>query len=321
VVQGLTAGEFAFPGIVEAGRRLVMSFRVPGRLIELPVKEGEKVQKGQLIGRLDPTNFKIAVEEARAAFTKAEADLDRYRKLYEKDAVPIADLDLRVSQRDIAQARLADARSNLDYTNLRAPFSGQIGSRYMENFMDVQAQEPIADLNDISSVDIKIDASENLISPLKRFDKRVKIETYAEFDAAPGERFPMQFKEVSARADAATQTFEVTFTMPQPEQITLLPGMTAAVKLSILLAENAQLETQSTTIPAIAVLADDQSNTYVWVVEKDKMTVHKKNVQAAELKGSDQIVITEGLTGGEHIVVAGMMKLKEGMQVRLWEQQ
>ena len=64
-----------------------MSFRVSGRIIELPIKEGEEIRKGQLIARLDPKDYQIAVNQARAEFNKAEADLKRYQKLYEKEAV------------------------------------------------------------------------------------------------------------------------------------------------------------------------------------------------------------------------------------------
>lgn len=319
-VGGLTEGEIDFPGVVEAGRRLVMSFRVSGRLTELPIKEGDEVAKGQLIARLDPVDYQIAVQEARASYTRAEADYQRYRKLYEKDAVALAQLDFYQAQRDIAKARLEEAQKNLGYTYLRAPFSGIIGNRYIENFMDVQAQQDIVDLNDITQVDIKIQAPENLVAPLKRENRRIRVEKYAIFDAASDKRFPLTFKEVSSRADPATQTFELTFMMPQPEEINLLPGMTASVKIIITLRENYKIQTGQTVIPAIAVIGEPGGGTYVWSLKKD-MTVQKTLVKVGEIRGSSDITITEGLKGGDQVVIAGMSKLQDGMKVRRWEEQ
>jgi multidrug efflux pump subunit AcrA (membrane-fusion protein) len=86
-VSGFGEGEITFPATVEAGEKLLMSFRIPGRIVQLPVKEGEEVNRGQLIARLDPKDYQIAINEARAEFNKAEADLKRYQKLYERDAV------------------------------------------------------------------------------------------------------------------------------------------------------------------------------------------------------------------------------------------
>ena len=109
-VGGVASGEFLLPAIVEAGEKALLSFRVSGRLIELPVEEGQTVEKGDLIGRLDPVDFQIAVSEAEAVFSKAESDYKRYQQLYEKNAVPLAELEVRRSQRDVTKAKLDAVR-------------------------------------------------------------------------------------------------------------------------------------------------------------------------------------------------------------------
>jgi len=317
-VSGFGEGEITFPATVEAGKKLLMSFRVPGRIVELPVREGEEIRKGQLIARLDPLDYQIAVNEARAEYNKAQADLKRYQKLYEKDAVPLADLDLRISQRDVTKARLEEAEKNLSYTYMRAPFTGNIGRRYFENFMDVRANEAIVDLNDITNVEVKIDVPESIISLTRTRGDKLDLKIFAEYETAPGKQYPLTVKEISNRADPLTQTFEVTFIMPQPDDIALLPGMNAMVRLEATIKKSVDFESRI-MIPAFAVMGADDEGSYVWIVDKSDMTVHSTKVEIGQMTGNDGIFITSGLMGGELLVVAGMKSLQEGMKVQLWK--
>lgn len=316
-VGGVASGEFIFPATVEAGEKALMSFRVSGRLIELNVEDGQTVKEGDLIGRLDPINFEIAVNEATALFTKSESDHRRYQQLYEKNAVPLSELELRQSQRDVSKARLDEAKQNLMYTYLRAPFEGQVGRRYVENHMDVRAQDPIVDVNDVRNVEIIINVSENLIKGIRR---GAVAESFALFEAAPGVEFPLTIKEAANRADPETQTFRVTFLMPQPDGVNLLPGMTAEVKVLVKeIEENIELETIS--IPAIAVMGDENGADYVMVVDEESLTVSKRIVTIGRMAGSTDILVLNGLEGGEIIAVAGLPKLRDGMKVRIWDEQ
>ena len=317
-VSGFGEGEITFPAQVEAGEKVLMSFRVSGRIIEIPVREGEEIRRGQLIARLDPKDYQIAVNQARAEYNKAEADLKRYQKLYEKDAVPLADLDLRISQRDVTKAQLDEAEKNLTYTYMRAPFTGRIGRRYVENFMDVRSNEQIVDLNDITSVEIKVDVPESIISLSRTIGDKLELKNFAEFETAPGKQYQLQIKEVSNRADPLTQTFEVTLTMPQPDDIALLPGMNALVRLEAKIKSDVDFDARI-RIPAIAVMGADDEGSYVWTIKKEDMTVHRTRVELGQMSGQENIFITDGLMGGELLVVAGMKSLQEGMKVQLWK--
>ena len=317
VVGGFTSGTLSFPGRVDAGEKALMSFRVPGRIIELPIKEGEKVSKNQLLAKLDPQDYQIAVSEAEAQYKKTVADFKRYQTLYEKDAVPLADLDLKRSERDVSKAKLDEAKRNLRYTFLRAPFTGRIGKRYVENFMDIQAQQDILDLNNVENIEVIFDVPEDLI---RRKDEFERIDAFAVFEGKTKKEYPLTVKEVSNRADPATQTFKVTLLMPQPKEFQLLPGMTAEVLVKTK-GKKMDAAEQEFVVPSIAVLTDADGSTYVWVVQSDSMIVNKKNVVVGELTGSDKIVVKSGLENGSRIVTAGVNNLQEGIQVRLWKDQ
>ncbi|MGB5848293.1 MAG: efflux RND transporter periplasmic adaptor subunit [Ignavibacteriaceae bacterium] len=317
-VSGFGEGEITFPATIEAGEKLLMTFRVSGRIIELPVREGQEIRKGQLIARLDPNDYQLAVNEARANFNKAVADLNRYQVLYEKDAVPLADLDLRIAQRDVTKAQLDETEKNLTYTYLRAPFTGRIGNRYVENYMDVKSNEQIVDLNDITSIEVKVDVPESIISLSRTLGDKLELKNFAEFETAPGKQYQLQIKEVSNRADPLTQTFQVTFKMPQPDDIALLPGMNALVRLEATIKSDVDIELRI-RIPAIAVMGADDEGSYVWVVNQQDMTVHRKMVELGQMSSEDKIFISSGLIGGEQLVVAGMKSLQEGIKVQLWK--
>ncbi|MGH7892836.1 MAG: efflux RND transporter periplasmic adaptor subunit, partial [Thermodesulfobacteriota bacterium] len=211
----------SFPGKVQGSQRVNLSFRVQGPLIEFPVNEGDEVTKGQLLARLDPRDYQIAHDEAYAQYVEAQADYKRYKDLYERNAVPVADLDVRRAKRDTAQARLDYAKANIDYTYLKAPFGGYVGAKFVQNYQEVRPFDNILSLQDLSKVEIVIDLPENILASTKQGDV---VQLYATFQSAPDESFPLVIKEVSAQADPRTQTYRATLSMDQPETIRVLPG-------------------------------------------------------------------------------------------------
>jgi multidrug efflux pump subunit AcrA (membrane-fusion protein) len=106
--------------------------------------------------------------------------------------------------------------------------------------------------------------------------------------------------------------------MPQPEEINVLPGMTGTVVIELAAGDDARSGPQI-VIPAIAVVASAEGNPYVWGIDKKTLTVKKLPVKIGQLTGSENVVVQEGLNGGEMIAVAGVTKLAEGMKVRIWE--
>lgn len=313
-----TAGSFshAFPGQVRAARRSELSFKVSGPLVELPVEEGQHVKKGDLIAQIQKRDFQTALEEARALNLQAEKQFSRYKELYAKKQVSRADYDRYRAARDVARAQLEDARNRLADTSLRAPFDGIISKRFVENFQKVQANEPIVNLQDITRIEILVNVPELLMADL-RDKKQLKIT--ASFESIPGKEYELTIKEYSTQADPATQTYQVVFAMDQPKEANILPGMTAMVSANVSSEENGS--DQTIIIPAIAVMDAPGNKPYVWLLDREKNTVHKAPVTIGRLQGSKNIVIKEGLKGGETLIVAGITQLEEGMKVRPWEKQ
>lgn len=305
--QGL-AGQ-TFPGNVRAVRRVDLSFQVAGPLMELPIEEGQVLNKGDLVARIRPRDFETDMKEARARLLEAEQQFDRYKDLFSRNQVSKADVDKYRSARDVARAHAKAASDALNDTYLRAPFTGVVARRYVENFEEVQAKQAIVNLQDISKVEILVDIPETLMAVEVNKDSNL---VYAEFPAAPGRKFQLKIKEFSAEADPQTHTYQGVLVMPHPGDVNILPGMTADVTGA---AQEKDTEGKI-RIPAIAVMGDPKGKGFVWVVD-DQMIARKRSVTMGPMTGSKSILIADGLEVGETIVVEGLTKLHDGVKVTL----
>ncbi len=322
------------PARVRAHRRVELAFKeVSGPLIELPIegREGQRVEKGALLARIDPKPYEIRLrnvqgllKEASAALALARQEYQRVLKIQRKDpgAVSAADIDrkregLHATQGRIRslEAEVEDAENKLRHTELRAPFTGLVARRLVDNFQEIQPTQPVLALEDISQVELLIDVPENVMATADAQGDDHGVSFSAQFPAAPGKDFPLELQEYATRADPATQTYQVVLKMAQPEGLNVITGMTATVTVAF---DEQTASHQGARVPAIAVVADPDGAGYVWVVDTATMMVHKRQVKVGAVAGSEEVNILEGLKGGEEVVVAGILKLHEGMQVRLW---
>ncbi len=313
-----TGGVRRFPARIDAGRKAELAFRVPGKIQELLVNEGDEVEKGQLLAKLDDKDFQIVVNDRQATFDNSRKNYNRASELVEKGHISRKDYDQLDAELKNARAALAAARQDLGYTMLAAPFGGQIARRYVERFEEVQAKLPVLDLQDLTLLRVKFDVSENLIRRLRineenRLEARELIKMQVAFDTLPDQSFPLAFHEIATKADPKTQTFEATYTMQQVGGTRILPGMTAMViaDLSQVMGGDAVF-----TVPSAAIVGDYKLDPRAWVVDQQNMTVKPRPVKVRRLT-NDNIEVLEGLAPGDRIVVAGAPFLVEDMKVTL----
>jgi len=317
VVGEGASGIRSLPGTVQAANRVEMSFRVGGPLIDFPVKEGQKVKKGQLLARIDPRDYQIAVDKAKAEFAKADADYQRYQQLYEKEAVPLADLELRQAQRDVAKSLLDDAKANLDDTYLRAPFEGEIGETYYESGEDIKAKDRVLGLHGTDILEIVINVPEAfkaIIDPKLTRERKIT----AKFSFVADREFDLLLAEFSAAADPQTQTYKATLSMPQPEGVNIQSGMTAEVLVYALQFDKDQT-TSEFVVPAVAVFSGDDASKFVWVVDQTDMIIHRRKIDVGAVTGTSDITILDGISAGDRIVIAGVTTLRDSMKVSYLE--
>ena len=310
-----------FPARVDASQRAELSFRVSGRLQEIAVREGDMVSEGDLIARLDPTDYQIILEDRQATFDNAERNFIRGKELIVDGNISRLDYDRMEASYRTSEAALSQASKDLEYTEMVAPFEGRIARRLVENFEEVLAKQTVFYLQNVNALDVIINLPESLVrsvrgnSQVEDFEEEVetrrKLPAWVSFGDRADTQFPLKIKEIATKADDQTQTYQVTFTMNSPEDFTVLPGMTASVSVDfagIIVTDGAKW------VPVRAVQADTGLAPHVWVLNPDEMTVSSRQVSIGRMS-EGRIEITGGLEGGEEIVEVGAPYLAEGMRV------
>ena len=314
--DGITGRDF--PGIVTAQNKADLSFRVAGKLKELLIKEGDEVKRGQILARLDQTDFKIELEDKQANYVKSKANFTRSAQLFEPCHISQREFDQIKATYSTSSAHLKAAKQNLIYTELKSPFDGSITKTYVDNFEEVLAKGKIATLQDLTSMEIEIDVPESLMIRIKRGQNQRII--HARFDAIKDETFPLTFREVSAQADETTHAYKVRFSLPRIEDYTILPGMTATVVADNVPTVDENEDKNEIIIPSHAVLEDNKGR-FVYIAEPEissPMTgvIHRRNVTTSRLTNNG-LIITSGINPDDLVITAGMSKMQEGMRVRL----
>ncbi len=309
-----------FSGQIRAGQEAALAFRVSGKVEEILVSVGERVEKGRLLARLDGYDYELAVRNtesnlvsARAAHKNSESAYGRNKRLYENSSISKAELDGYEAQRnsdraqvEALQAQLEQARNQLAYTRLEAPFSGVVSARKIEEFETVAAGQAVFTLVDPGKLKVDVGIPESLISRVRAGDA-----VSVALESRPGRALAAVVSEVGVALDASTGTYPVTVivTESSPE---ILPGMTAEVTFTFGFAGG-----RGYVVPTSAILEDIQTGTRsVWVVAAGAVT--RRAVETGALV-SDGLEIVSGLEEGEAVVTAGVHQLEEGRKVRVLE--
>ena len=316
-VGGVGAGgSLEFPGKISPTQNAEPAFEVAGKIIEFPVVESQALEEGDVIARLDPRDYQSELDKATANERKAEVDLQRYRTLYEKGVNPKSDLDGAQRRYEVTLAGLKTAQKALEDSVLRAPFSGTVAKKLVDDFQNVQAKQPIVVLQDESTLQIEVFIPERdfarMTPGLSNEERTRRANPQVSLSSIPGRTFPARIKEFSTTADPVTRTFTATFEFDPPPDVTIRSGMTAKITLK---PRAGQAGTGGISLPARAVLTDETGEAFVWVVDPATMKVERSPVVVGELEG-ESIVVRSGLTDGQQVAVSGVHELSEGAEVR-----
>lgn len=232
-----------FPGVIDASQRAELAFRVSGHLQELLVREGDLVEEGEVLARLDPSDYKLVLEDRQATYDNSSKNFNRAKELVTDGNISRLDFDRMEAEFRSASAALSQALKDMEYTVLAAPFSGRIAQRAVENFEEVLAKQTVLWLQNTKQLDVVINLPESVVRSIRRsinpetvtasLKENELIVARAQFEGRGGQSFALQPKEIATKADEQTQTFKATFTMDAPTDFTVLPGMTTTVQLDM----------------------------------------------------------------------------------------
>jgi len=316
-IDRLRGGDsLSYPGEIQGAQNANLAFEVSGRIIEMPAKEGIEVTDGQVLARLDPADFQAALDAAESRSSTSQETFDRFSEAFERGAISRQDLNMRRRQYEVDQANLISARKAVSDTTLRAPFTGRIGRTFVDNFTNVQAKQEILLLQDLSELEVVVNVPEQdwlrAKMGLTLAQQTARVQPVVSLSTLPNRSFPAAITEVAASADPVTRTFAARARFNPPDDVRILPGMSASVTVSI--PEDASASETMVLVPANAVTGGADGGSYVWKIAGDPLTANMSPVTVGQISGS-QIQILDGLDSGDRIAVSGVQHLADGMRV------
>lgn len=318
-LQGPGAAE-AFPGTVHARVEADLSFRVPGKIASRKVDLGTRIEPGMVLAVLDPQDARLNLDAARAALAAAEADLwlaqeeeKRYRDLKERGHIGQSALDLRVNTTRLAQARVEQARSQLDlarnqsrYTELKADVAGVVTQVIGEPGNVVAAGQPVLRVAADGEREVRIAVPEGRVQALRDAPQLV-VEIFNQ----PGKPYAAKLRDLSPQADRATRTHEARITLSEPDEQVQLGATATVIALSA-------ADGKTFRLPATALGALEDQAAVVWTLvdaEDGGTQVEPRPVQVLQYLDNAAIVSGE-LALDDRLVSAGVHRLTPGMRVR-----
>lgn len=317
-----------FPGTLRAFKRADLSFRVDGTVSMRPIYVGYEARKDEILVQLDPREYEIALQKAKAKVESIEAqlnfadrDYERMKNISERDpgAISVSLLDKRKetveklkAEWTMAQSDSDKAADDLSYTFLKAPFDGIVAAIYVENHEQLRAKQLVVRLLDVDDREMEINVPEKYINLLLEGRKQLLFKV--RLDAFPDEVFTASIQEIGTEASSTTQTYPVTLTLQKiPPELSLLAGMSGRAFLS----QPERGAKNSYKIPRSAIFTENGQVTYVWQVDPALQTVFKKAIQIDDNDKGEMVIVKTGLQPGDRIVTAGASFLTEGQRIMM----
>jgi multidrug efflux system membrane fusion protein len=309
-----------FSGEVKPRVESRLGFRVAGKITQRQAEIGQHVKAGAVLAQLDPQDYRLAAEAARAQVAAAStnrdlaaADYKRYVTLREQNFISGAELERRETALKAAQAQLEQAQAQMaaqgnqaKYTNLVADVSGVVTAVEAEPGQVVSAGTPVVRIAQDGARDVVFSVPEDKVAAVKP-GSDVTVRLWAGTGTLTG-----KIREVAASADPATRTYPVKVSLEAGAQPPL--GATVTVVPQALNYAGVQV----IKVPTSA-LRQEGRGTAVWVLDKATMTVRSQPVQVATADGNEA-VIASGLAPGMLVVSAGVHVLAPGQKVTVWQE-
>ena len=312
-----------FPGVVEAVDTSALSFEVAGNVKELKVDVGDRFKRGEVLAVLDKQTFALNVESAEAALGRARADeaekkteFDRQDALYKKDWVAKSAQEQALaayqSARNQVRYRTSElnlSRRDLGKTELIAPLDGVVANRNVDAFAEVARGQTIFDVYAEGAMEVKIAVPEGSVRDLY-------LGLPSEVRFLTGEIGTLQGRvsEIGTQAEAGN-VFPVKVAILEQNE-NALPGMTTEVSLIL----GGEDTATSYLVPISAIApgsnADAAREGYVFVFDPETSSVKKTRVTGDGVR-DNMAVITEGVSAGDIVAIAGVTFLSDGQEVKL----
>lgn len=293
----------SFPAIIEEAEEVNLAFRVAGPIYKIHIKEGQYVNKGDLLAEMDARDYEVQKRAAEAQVTQIQSEYKRVEELKNRKSVSENDFEKMKAGKEMAEAQYKNAKDQLNDTRLYAPFSGYITEIMFENGELVNHGTPIASMVDVSLLKAEINVPASMY-----IQKNAITNIECTQENLPGQTFQLALYSNNIKANNNGLYKLYLYHKPQPNS-KLVPGMNVSVSISY-----TAHETSMVSIPLTAVFEKD-GNSFVWVVKDD--AVSSREIKTNSLINEGKIGVVSGLSDGEVVVTGGLNLLSENEPVRV----
>ena len=308
LVQAAPATRHLFIDVIEAvgtahaNEQVIISSNVTERVERVLFDDGMAVTRGQLLAVLSQAQETAQLNGALAAELQAAAQYDRIDRLFERGFATRAQLDLQLAAAERARADAAQARAAIGDRMIRAPFSGRTGLRTISAGAVVQAGTPLVTVSDLSRIKLDFTVPETQLAALAAGQ-----EIEASAAAFPGETFRGRIATIDPVIDPSSRAVMVRAILPNPGT-RLKPGMLLAVRIR-------RGERVADAVPELAAIGNGEERS-VFVLGPGNVA---RSVTVTTGLRDGGLIEVNGLPRGARVITEGILKVTEGMEVRLPE--
>ena len=301
VTPGSIRDRMNLPGIVEPWVKFNIVAEIRGKVEDKRIEKGVPVKAGDVIAMIDPEDYKISLQAAKASYDTALASKNRLEKLYKEQLASRSQLDDITAQVEQFRAQMDSAALNLDRCVIRSPISGIINNLHIEKGQYVNVSDPIAEILQMDKVKVVVGIPESDVSALDAVNG-----FQVSFDALGGKTFSAEKYFLSKASDAQARLYNLELRIDNASG-DILPDMFARVEIV------KKEKSHVLSVPLYAILPINNAQV-VYVVENQ--TVRSRKVKTGIQEGW-RIEITEGLASGDHVIVVGHRNVSDGQEVNV----
>ncbi|OPZ76322.1 MAG: Toluene efflux pump periplasmic linker protein TtgG precursor [Alphaproteobacteria bacterium ADurb.Bin438] len=297
-----------YPGVTSALNNANIAFEVSGKLNELKVDVGSKVKKGDLLAKLDLRDFENSFLRAKSEYKRAKSHYERIEKAAKSNAVSKQDLTNALATFEEAEASYKIAKKVLEDGALYAPFDGEIVGKYVEQFENINAKQPILRIVDDSKIEMTVDLPERM-----RLAIGAVKDVWVRLDAFKDVIISAEIVNIGSEPSELTRTYPITVRFEKPEDLKIISGMVGEAGGFV----NLKKDDFYTTIPSTSLLKEGEK-VFVYKIEKGTNILKKQEITLFNrfpLKGDG--VPVRGLNPDDVIVSAGVSSVIEGQKVKV----
>lgn len=287
-------------GTVLAEASAALRAEVPGQIIERHFEEGQRVSRGDPLFSIEATVLEAEMNEAKANVEQSEAAYKRSQELIRNKLISGTDFDTARANYNVSVARLNSAQARLSKTVIRAPFDGFVGLRRINVGDYATIGQEIVDVVRLDPLRVEFSVPETMLARVAP-GQRVQVSV----GAFPGDVFPGEITAIDPQIEVAGHSLAIRARLPNPE-LKLRPGLFAQVSVTLAVKQDALM------VPEEAIWPIGQDKT-VYII--DNGVAKRRSVRLGERKPG-LVEVLSGLSAGEEIVVAGQMKLFDGIAVQ-----